>query len=140
MTRDEPPLWRAILARLDPPPESTSIDSVTEALGGVVGRGTIQRIRQGVPGTSMESLNRIAKRLGCSSGELLGQIVAAPREPEPAQLPSIRIALTAIRHQLMQLHGDEAELVGDSLKLMATAPDSDRVFENAVALLNRGIK
>jgi hypothetical protein len=135
MTSDEPPLWRAILARLDPPPASTSIDSVTEALGGAVGRGTIQRIRDGVPGTSMKSLNAIAKRLGCSAGELLGEELTTAGARTAAELPSVRLALMTIRNQLVLLPSDQADAAGEALKLMAKVPDSGRAFEHAVNLL-----
>lgn len=135
MTADEPLLWRAILARLDPPPESTSIDSVTAALGGAVGRGTVQRIRDGVPGTSLDSLNKIAKRLGCTASDLLEK-AAPPKKATPVPgIPPLRQALTAIRNQLAHGSADQSERAGEALKLMAKVPDSERAFEEALRIL-----
>ncbi|RZJ12181.1 MAG: hypothetical protein EOP39_04285 [Rubrivivax sp.] len=50
--------------------------------------------------------------------------------------PDVRQALTIIRNQLVHAQGDQTDLIGEALKLMAKVPDSDRAFEQAVALLS----
>lgn len=100
------PLWRSIIERIEPPPDSESLDGVLAALEGAVGRGTLQRIRDGETGTSMRSITKIAKQLGCTVSELL----TPPGEPRPlvvgvalaqSSISSIVAALTLAWEGLM---------------------------------------
>jgi hypothetical protein len=65
MRNDYPPLWEAICraAAVDP---SSSVDRVHAAYASVVGRGTIQRIREG-GSPRMESLSKMADQIGLHS-------------------------------------------------------------------------
>ena len=83
-----PPLWRAILARLDPPPESHAIDAVLAALENVVGRGTLQRIRDGTGRPQMNVMRALASRLGCDVTELIREAGGAPITPAPRRAVS----------------------------------------------------
>lgn len=54
----------------------------------------------------------------------------------PVAPVDLRQALTVIRNQLVHGQGDQNELIGEALKLMAAVPDSDRAFDRAVSLLD----
>jgi len=74
------PLWAAICQRLGVEP-SASLDHVHVLLGRAVGRGTLQRIRDGAEGTAKTSLVKIARQLDCEPGDLLNGSAPARRQP-----------------------------------------------------------
>lgn len=86
MERKTNDLWSHLLGRLGLP-DDASVDAVHAALGDVVGRGTVQRMRQGGHSFSLTVIGRIAQRLGCDVTDLLSGRYEAPRvasvsEPE----------------------------------------------------------
>lgn len=87
MNRDptQNPLWHRICALLGVP-VTTSLDVVHRRLAGV-GRGTLQRIRDGVTGTRLDSLTKIADALQVPVSELVSPTIsgrsAQTQEPSP---------------------------------------------------------
>lgn len=73
-------LWRNIcrLANVDPNARG-ALDAVHAAVGSVVGRGTIQRIAEGVQ-PRLASLSKLARALGVDAAQLLGETLSV-REP-----------------------------------------------------------
>lgn len=101
-------LWGAILGRLGLPPDA-SIDTVHRAIGGVVGRGTVQRIREGTTSTGLGIVERIAAQIGCDASDLLADAytpshVASEEMPAYSRRPAAeRVMLDRKGH--MQAHG-----------------------------------
>lgn len=89
---------------------------------------------------------RLSASFGCDQNWLMTGIgtpawsdaVAAEVAPDVEHLQpkvSTREALSTIRNLLTLSAADHAE-IGEALKLMAKVPDSDRAFEQALALLS----
>lgn len=64
------------------------------------------------------------------AGEGSAQRLASTRSS-----PTLREALTIVREHLSRGDNEQLAKAGDALKLMATVPDSDRAFEQALASL-----
>lgn len=120
MTDVDPPLWTAILARIDPPLEKPTIDAVHEALGQVVGRGTVQRIRDGVD-PSAKNMRKIAEHLGCLVGDLVDDPAGSPA-PTAAGVALTLSHLTPIV-QTRQVIWEDLKMVDLSSPVKAPLPD-----------------
>lgn len=92
-----------------------------------------------------EPARRLSIEFGCDQNWLMTGIgtpdwrdpnaTAATAAPA-SNPPTIRQALVAIRAQLLATPASRGEAIGDALRLMATVPDSDRAFEQALTLLS----
>jgi len=89
------PLW-PIICQLDGIDAAApgSLDAVHAALESCVGRGTLQRIREGGNPT-LKSLTRIASQLGVDTSELLSQ-------PNRAAEPRAQYAVSPLAHAVSQ--------------------------------------
>jgi hypothetical protein len=120
------PLWQAILARLDPAPEKLTIDSVHEAIGKkVVGRGTVQRIKEGV-GIQLNAMTAIAERLGCDVTELIRAAEGEPVKvaPRPRERRSVGEVVLSLAQALQQLDERRRDGVADAVaRMLKMGPD-----------------
>ena len=124
-----PALWVRLCTAAGVAP-TASLD-VVHARIGVVGRGTLQRIRDGVPGTQMKSIQAIADHLGVPVADLMDDPApkdcAAPRDAE--QLVQMLAAL------LDRLEIDGQEHASKALQALAAAPDSAKAKAAVVRAL-----
>lgn len=104
MSREKPlqTTWTRICSALAVPVTS-SLDAVHARLPDV-GRGTLQRIRNGVPGTRLDSLKKIAATLHISVGELVDtedSHSSTVTEPHAAWMPTPPVSLENAIHALL---------------------------------------
>lgn len=78
MSHTEASLWLEIVERLGLPP-SASVDAAHKALAGTVGRGTVQRIKEGKSNAGLATVERLAKFLRCDPADLLAGAYARER-------------------------------------------------------------
>lgn len=70
MEKSAPPVWVFITFRLNLRPDA-SIDAVHAALDEAVGRGTIQRLKDGHTKVKVDTLETLAAKLDCKPEDLL---------------------------------------------------------------------
>lgn len=133
-----PPLWVRLCEAVGLP-ESSSLDAVHERVP-VVGRGTLQRIRSGVPGTQLRSLQSIADHLHVPVGQLMQDATGAAVSTLAERSPAYGAAdLNGLVESLASAldHLDPARLVAAAVALqaLAVAPDSARARAAVVAAL-----
>jgi len=137
MTRysDFPPLWHR-LCQAAGLPDATSLDGLHQRIP-VVGRGTLQRIRSGVPGTSLKSLQAIADHLHVDLAQLVDGAASPARAYEPAQTYSTDLGglVSHLADVLDGLSTERATVAATALQALAMAPDSARARAAVVAAL-----
>lgn len=119
-------LWVRLctLSRLDP--ASASVDRLHAALGRCVGRGTIQRISEGVP-PRLSSLQRIAEHLRVNVDVLLRDTSAtAPAPPAPPRDFSDRREVSETDWALLE-----------AVKVMLPDEERDNLVRKHRALMER---
>lgn len=85
-----PQLWVTICRRVRLPP-TASVDRVRAAYGNVVGRGTIQRIQEGID-PRFATLRNLADQLGMHIAEFLANDEREPRRPPPGYADRIEVS------------------------------------------------
>jgi len=137
MTRysDFPPLWHR-LCQAAGLADGASIDVVHQRVS-VVGRGTLQRIRSGVPGTSLKSLQAIADHLHIDLAQLVDGAPSSTRVHEPAQTYSTDLGglVSHLADILDGLSTERATAAATALQALAMAADSARARAAVVAAL-----
>jgi hypothetical protein len=133
-----PPLWNFILARLDPAPLTMSLDGVHQAIGiKVVGRGTVQRIKEGGE-ISLKSMRALADRLGCDVSVLDNVSAGLPADaPPPRAQPSLTEALSVVGRALaVKMPADIRQDAADLLAKLALREGAQRHQTELVSLLS----
>lgn len=126
-----PPLWVRLCAAAGIPPES-SLDTVHERVN-VIGRGTLQRIRDGVSGTQIKSIQAAADHLHVPIAALLDE--STTQEPEPAWSSGVERLVDELASLLDSLDLEGQDHAAKALAALAAAPDSAKAKAAVVRLL-----
>lgn len=103
-----------------------------------VGRGTVQRIKEGSTSTGTDTLLAIADAFGVEPWELLQPQLGkqtANLGANKATSPTLAQALEVVATKLNLLTDDQREMVAQRLQTLARAPDSQRAREAVLATL-----
>lgn len=134
-----PPLWVRLCDAVGLS-DAASLDAVHKKVP-VVGRGTLQRIRSGVPGTQLRSLQSIADHLHIPVGQLMyGDVEAPPALAErvPTYGADLGRLVESLAGALDELDPDRLTAAAIALQALAVAPDSARARAAVVAALQPG--
>lgn len=131
-----PELWRRLCALCGLPADS-SIDAIHREVR-VVGRGTLQRIREGVEGTSMRSLGLIADHFRIPMSSLMtDEPLRTAREPSESYAPKPEAVIEQLAALLDALDSSEQAAAAFALQSLVAAPDSVKARAALVRLLSR---
>ena len=103
-----------------------------------VGRGTVQRIKEGSTSTGTDTLLAIADAFGVEPWELLQPQLGkqtANLGANKATSPTLAQALEVVAASLNQLPDERRELAAQRLQTLARAPDSARAMESLLAAM-----
>lgn len=103
-----------------------------------VGRGTVQRIKEGSTSTGTDTLLAIADAFGVEPWELLQPQLGkqtATLGAYKATSPTLAQALEVLAGSLNQLPDERRELVAQHLQTLARAPDSQMARESLLSAL-----
>lgn len=103
-----------------------------------MGRGTLQRIREGVEGTSMRSLGLIADHFRIPMSSLMtDEPLRTAREPSESYAPKPDAVIEQLAALLDALDSSEQAAAAFALQALVAAPDSVKARAALVRLLSR---